>query len=321
MPASFRPLKPWIGSALSAERCSQEGISIKKTFLVLTIFLLFLVGLVFFHLSTSGLEYSRYNTNWNGTSRIFDMAEEHGATEILLPQDLSAYSDALLLVIEPNGTISADEGIYYRAFLIRGNTIFIAGKGEGTNQLLENLGSTVRIQEGTLLSLDSAYTTPASVVAYRAHDDPLLPNISSLVLNNPSALTGGSVLFQSSVLSWIDRNGDQKVNADETMQSYPVLVREQIGTGTLYVLSDPGIFLNAMGTLDRGDNAASIEALFSNRTVLLEQVHSRTTAAETTIRILQYIRNTTIIKIALVLSVLIPVVYFLRKKGADDNHE
>jgi hypothetical protein len=157
----------------------------------------------------------------------------------------------------------------------------IAREGGETTTLLGILGSNIRVQEGTLLSVDSGYPTPASVIGYRATDDPLLGNTSTLVLNYPSTLTGGTTLMQSSVLSWIDLNGDQRVNANETLQSYPVLVREDHGRGTLYVLGNPGIFLNAMMSLDRGDNAVFIQNLLTARPrLLLEQAHSHTTVAE-----------------------------------------
>jgi energy-converting hydrogenase Eha subunit F len=89
---------------------------IKRIFFALALLLLLLGGLIFVHLSTSGLEYSRYNPSWNGTSAFFLAVEDRGGVEIHSPAKLDSYSDALLLIIQPSGNFTPEEASIIRPF-------------------------------------------------------------------------------------------------------------------------------------------------------------------------------------------------------------
>lgn len=270
--------------------------------------------LLLLHLSGSGEEFSRYNQNWNGTSRFFEMVEGRGAVGMHEAKALDAHRNAILIVPLPEAP-NEEEIVHYRAFLERGNTMVVLGKGNETNGFLSGLGSRIRVStSGVLLSLDSRYPTPASVIGFRKKEDPLLVNVSSIVLNHPAALEGGEALYVTSVLSWIDTNGDMRVNADEGMRSYPVAVREGIGGGTLLVVGDPSLLLNGM--IEARVNEGFWEAIFSKgEHVLVDQAHSGCEEGGGPLLLLRQGASTTVIKTTLVSVFILLAVFFFWRRG------
>ncbi len=287
-------------------------IAISRVLLVTAGVLLILGALLGIHLSTTDLEYSRYNSGWNGTSALFSRLDAAGAAEVRGPADLER-SNGTLLLIAPAGNVTPEDAAHYRSFLERGNTLLLAANRADANALLASLGSTIRVQEGPLLSIDAGFDTPAAVLAFPAANDTLTDTVSSLVLNTPAALEGGEPLFATTVFSWIDTNRDTRVNRNEEMRSHAVLCREAVGNGTLYVFGDPGFFLNAMAGLEGRDNLLLLERMLEASPLLVDQSHSATAAASGTILFLNLVRNTTLMKIALLLSLLILLAILARK--------
>jgi hypothetical protein len=273
--------------------------------------------LLFVHLSTTDLEFSRFNTEWNGTSRFFwafsaaggtdvtDLAELGGEEDALLQGSSMLRGSSMLIMIAPAGNLSPDRAEYLRLFVVRGNTLFLADETGDSNTILAAIGSSMRIDGRPLASIDMEWKTPASVVAYAVRADPLLGNVSSVVLNAPSAVYGGEPLLASSPLSWIDANRDIRVNANESMSSATVLARERLGAGTVYVLTDPSIFTNSMVRASPRDNAAFIADLLGRAPHLrADATVSRTAGADGILLALNAAKNTTIIKIGLLFLLL-----------------
>jgi hypothetical protein len=282
-----------------------------------------IVTILFFaHLSTTDLEYSRYNSGWNGVSALFSRLEARSATEIRNPADLDGMSGSLLLIV-PEQDITAGDAEHYRSFIERGNTMYIAANRESANTLLGLLGSTIRIQQGRLLSIDAEFTTPASVIAFKTGTDPLTGNVSSVLLNSPAALTGGNTILATSVLTWNDSDGDMLLGRGEKMQSQTVLSKEQIGEGILYVIGDPGIFLNSMIGLDSHDNPRLIEMVLGEEDqILVDQYCSATHRASGPVVLLHVVRDTLMIKIGLLSLALIPIAYIMRRfRSRGDTEE
>lgn len=268
------------------------------------------------HLSVTTAEFSRHNPYWNGTSAFFSRAEAAGGVEL---RDLSMLADAdgtrLLIIAPAEDFTDADIG-RYRSYIGRGNTIVLADDFGSGNQLLAGLGSSIRLIEGNLSSMDMEYSDPRTVIGYRAGNASILYGVETVVLNGPAALTGGEILVETSVLSWIDANGNQRVDAGETLGRYGVLSHERIGSGDLYVLSDPSIFTNGMMKPDRSrDNLRLIENLLQDDGgVLIDLVNSRTACADGFVDPINTVKNTTLIKIALICLVLMPVGFAFRRK-------
>jgi hypothetical protein len=95
-------------------------------------------------------------------------------------------------------------------------------------------------------------------------------------------------------MSWIDKNGNKRINSDEMMGRFAVMAQEKAGKGEIIVLSDPSIFINAMQ--DPGanwDNRQLVRNLAGNAgPLLIDQMNSRTTATEGMSTILHVMKTT-----------------------------
>jgi len=268
------------------------------------------------HLSITTTEFSRHNPYWNGTSAFFSRAEAAGAVEIRDLSMLESANGTRLLIIAPGENFTAADIGRYRSYIGRGNTIVLADDFGSGNQLLAGLGSSIRLLQDNLSSMDMEYSDPRTVIGYRAENASILNGVESIVLNRPAALQGGEILVETSVLSWIDANGNQRVDAGETLGRYGVLSHERIGSGDLYVLSDPSICTNGMMRLDRSrDNPRLIANLLQgDGGVMLDQANSRTACADGFAGPINAAKNTTLIKIALICVVLMPVGFAFKRK-------
>ncbi len=289
---------------------------IRAVFAAAGCLLLILAAVLFVHLASTTEEYSRYNIQWNGTSTICDLAEERGAVEIRSPADLDGYTDAYLLIIAPDAELDEDAAASYRSFLESGNTIILADDFGTGNQILGALGSGIRILPGNLSSMDMEYSDPHTVIAYRTGNATLVDGVETLMLNRPAALEGGEVLVQTSILSWIDADGNRHIDAAETLGKYGVVVRETIGDGEIYVIGDPSIFINAMvGLGDVRNNHRLIENILEGgRPLLIDAAASQTRADDGIAGILHTVKSTTLIKTTLICTVLLLVAYAFRRK-------
>jgi hypothetical protein len=269
------------------------------------------------HVSSNNLEFSRYNTGWNGTSAFFSDLDRHQVGVVTDIRDLSRYpNNTLLLVIAPSRAPTAAETAAYRSFVTRGNTLFLTDDFGNGNAILENLGSTIAILPGNLSSIDREYADAHAVIAYRAGNGSFVTNTVSLVLNRPAALEGGDPLLMSTVLSWIDENADRRINGNEVMGQFPVMAEEQIGSGKVVVFSDPSIFINSMLESNQpGDNRRFVQDLTGgNGTILVDQVNSRTAHAEGASEILHLIRTTIVLELIALSLLVAAVIWAWRRK-------
>lgn len=272
-----------------------------KTVIISSLLILIAALALAAHLSTTDLEYSRYNQEWTGTSGFFTLLEKAGARDLSSYSTLPDENDAVLLVIAPGGSFTREEIALVRAFLNRGNAVFIADETGEANTLFAGLGSAIRILPANISSVEMEYTDPRIVIVSPRNTDPLLANVTTITLNQASAVSGGTPLLVTTLFSWDDGNGNGKIDSDESLSSFPVLAREPVGGGTLYAFSDPSIFINGMQTIrpGSGDNAVFIENLLANRgTVLVEQTHSRTAGVDQILSLALLAKNSMIIKIA-----------------------
>ncbi len=280
---------------------------------VLLLAALVLIG----HLSSNMLEFSRYNGGWNGTSAFFSDLDRHRTIEITNPDQLLTYkNDTVLLIIAPDQLPTGPEIDAYKSFVERGNTLVLADDfGTGT-AILGKLDSRIAILPGNLSSLDREYADPYSIVVYRSRDDPLVRDTRSIVMNRAASLSGGEPLMKTSVLSWIDSNGDGRINSREVLGSFPVLAYETRGKGRIVVLSDPSIFINAMQGLDeKRDNRKLIQNLIGKQgPVLIDQMNSRTRSAEGISEIIHVIRTLVPIELLLLGILMVTGAWIWRKK-------
>lgn len=280
----------------------------RAVFVVAGAVLLLAVLVASIHLSSNSLEFSRYNRAWNGTSSFFAGLDPHQVTEVRSPGQLAGYRNgAALLIIAPDRAPSRQETAAYLGFLSRGNTLVLVDDFGAGNRILEAVGSGIALLPGNLSSIDREYADPYSVVAYPAGRSRLLADGRPLLLNRPAAIEGGKALALTSIFSWIDENGDRKANSGEPFGQFAVLAEEENGGGTVLVLSDPSILVNAMDTPGTAWGNRMLIAEIANSTgpVLIDQMNTRTDDAEGLSAVLHVIRTTLSYELIL-LALLLP---------------
>ena len=280
----------------------------RTSFWIAGIILLASALLLAAHLTSNTVEFSRYNTGWNGTSAFFSGLDRHRVTDVTDPAGLATNGNStILLVIAPDRHPTAEETDAYRAFLERGNTLFLADDFGTGNEILHGIGSRISILPGNLSSIDRAYGDPYSVVVYNVTNVSPVQSLSAVVLNRAAPLEGGTPLLMTSFLSWTDTNGNQRIDSGEALGTFPVMAKEKIGNGELVVLSDPSIFINAMQDLDgKYDNPKLIENLAGGGgPVLISQMNSRTSGTEGLSTILHVMKTTLSTEILVIIVLLL----------------
>ncbi|MCX6701415.1 MAG: DUF4350 domain-containing protein [Methanomicrobiales archaeon] len=254
-------------------------MSILKHGSLLTLGVILIAGTVLLlHLSTDYNDYGRYNPGWNGSSRFFESLEKDNVVLLNNANELPGYDNTALLIIAPAGEYSSAEAGYYQDYLERGNTMVVLDDFGSANSLLDQLKSSVRLRNIPLMSADRAYNNPVFIRAYPSGNARVIQNISTLTLDRPSAVDGGSPFLSSSLLSWEDNNGNQRADPNETIGQFVVGTMVQVGNGQLYVIGDPGVIINAMEVSDgAGDRAIFISNILHLRnTTIIDQTHSMT---------------------------------------------
>ncbi len=270
---------------------------------ILAVAALVLAGIVILsYVSSTDAELSRYNGGWNGTSAFYDQLEKSGGTAATSAVLLGSSPPKTLILVEPAVMPQGKERDSIIEFVRNGGTLVIIAKNESANGMLEAAGSTIRIHETVLSSIDREYADSRMVIAYRAENHSLLENVGSVALNQPSTLTGGETLLETSVLSWIDRNKNGRADGTETFGKEPVMAREGIGEGEIIVLSDSGILINSMDfTVSERDNVQLRKNLATGMHVSYDTITSQPFMTEGVLQTVTGVKSTTVIKIIAIL--------------------
>jgi hypothetical protein len=254
------------------------------------VILLIAVVALFLHLSATDVEFSRYNQQWNGTSSVFETLEDRGAVMVDDPSALAGRTNTTLLVIAPAHAPTAGERAAYRDFVASGNTLLLADDfGEG-NALLEAVGATIRLDQRNLSSLDREYEVPAAPLGFPVAGAPFGAALTRVIFNHPVAVTGGTPFLETSLLSWIDENGNERADSTEPIGRFTLAATEPVGSGRVVVVGDASLFINAMQHLRDGENAQLIQEL-TGGTLLVDQHLSQTAAASGPISTILWVRN------------------------------
>ena len=233
------------------------------------------LGVLLIHISTNSYEFNKYNVGWNGTSQFFDSLDRQKVTEIDDPSELMGYTNTSLLVISPTRIFTSQDLDYYYTYVSKGNTLILADNvGTGSN-LLSGMGSSIRIQNGTLSSMDRAYNNQYMIVAYSADPVRMPLGDTGVVFNKAAAVRGGDPLITTSHLSWRVTPGARSPGYSVSLTQYPVAAYETLGQGDVYVVGDPNIFINSMQSPGTGyANGQFIQALLGTHENLLVDTYS-----------------------------------------------
>ena len=213
---------------------------------------------------TTNSDFSIYNTDWNGCSKLTERTHTLGKllpsisvknsdAEIMVVHnsfinyDLEANSSSIL-IIGPSLAFSDEEAIYIQDFLLDGGKVLLADDFGTGNDLLKKINATSRFSSSLLIDL--AYEKkPQYGVIFDLEDHPITANVSRILLNYATTLIAGknaTVLARSSTGSWLDSNMNGRMDENEKKGPLPVLAVESYGNGELILISDPSILINLM---------------------------------------------------------------------------
>jgi len=222
--------------------------------------------------ASSSADFSIFNSGWNGASDLASLTYQLGkfapsftvkssGTDINVEQlalddiDLNPQTSALI-IIGPAKSFTASEGRAIGDFVVGGGQLLLADDFGRGNSLLEKMGATSRFSND--LVMDLAYEKqPEFSVLFDLRQDQVTRNVTTLLLNYPSSLIVNSTTTEtiavSSIASWLDTNGNRLQEWGEPLGPFPIVAREQMGVGSILLLSDPSVLINGMR--DYMDNA------------------------------------------------------------------
>jgi len=180
-------------------------------------------------------DYSPYNSEWQGTSHLFQLATERGfAIEARSQLDWKKLKKHhILLFLYPTTRIPAEKLV---AYLRGGGRVILADDFGSTADLLEQLGvRRVPVNGGRLSRLHAE--NPALPIATPRTPHPLNNGIPELVTNHPAAFD-----TQLPAIFGFEPTGGALV------------VAATLGRGRIVLIGDPSIFINRM--LKFGGNEA-----------------------------------------------------------------
>lgn len=230
--------------------------------------------------TTSAAAFGAYNPAWDGASDLRAVAEDADAEPSVL-RNVSEYDDvpardSVAVVLSPDQGYGERSAGRLRQFLAEGGTVVVAEDyGPHGNDLLATLGASARVDGRPLRDERNHYRSPALPVATNVTGAPAEVGVEQLTLNHGTAVepNGSTVLVRSSGFAYLDSNGNEALDDDEELASYPVVTTEAVGAGQVVVVSDPSLLINAM--LDRDGNRRFVRWLFAGQGhVLLDYSHA-----------------------------------------------
>lgn len=230
--------------------------------------------------TTSSAAFGAYNPAWDGAADLRKVADDAGADATIV-RNTSEYGsvdpeDSVAVVLSPDRPYGDREVGDLRGYLADGGTVVVAEDfGPHGNDLLAALGADARVDGRQLRDERHNFRSPALPVATNVTGPPAEAGVEQLTLNHGTAVEPGNatVLVRSSGFAYLDTDGDEELDDDEALASSPVVTSEPVGDGTVVVVSDPSLLINAM--LDREGNRRFVEWLFADReAVLLDYSHT-----------------------------------------------
>ncbi|OPY26719.1 MAG: hypothetical protein A4E28_02345 [Methanocella sp. PtaU1.Bin125] len=221
----------------------------------------------------SEASFSPANPSWDGVSAVMQ-----GIVRPLY--GFGGLADAgagdTLLIVGPSAGYPAEDVAYVRAFLERGGRLAVMDDFGTAGGLLHDIGSPITILQTPLCQDMDYYKKPAFPVVREIGGSSLTANVSELVFNHPAPLQvegDAEVLARTTVMGWLDPNGNGVIDGAEQFGSYPLVARADYGSGELFVAGDADLAINSMQGL--GDNRALLSNLPGAGTVYLDVAHGQ----------------------------------------------
>lgn len=216
--------------------------------------------------------FAAYNNDWTGTTDLRNAALADDNTTVVVDSPATnapaptATTTALVLGVPDNTTAveATSENV-----LAGGGTVVITDEvPETTNSLLETLGATAAVERGPIRDPRSYYRQPVLPIVTTTNATDELAG-TEVTLNHAGVLTPGeaTVLATTSQFAYVDENQNERFDAAESLGARPVMTRESVGNGTVIVISDSSVFINAMYA--REGNRALADWLYADSDTLV----------------------------------------------------
>ncbi|MFW9909131.1 MAG: DUF4350 domain-containing protein [Candidatus Thorarchaeota archaeon] len=228
------------------------------------------------------MDFSIYNTNWNGCSNFRIQIEQDGFSTLSIQSTMSVITryngSAVLFIMGPVKDFTFDILTIFQ-HLIAGGTVVIADdfgtansslyllnsylfNQTGAASFLSALGVTgfLSFTKGVVMDLDSYYLSPRLPIIRDFHPyHPITSGVSELYLNNASAITptcalGAAGIAWTTNRAWSETDVDNATpspDLNEWAGTLPIIGALDLsliwaGAGKLVAISDPSIFINDM---------------------------------------------------------------------------
>jgi len=214
------------------------------------------------------------NIMWNG---IRSFTDEFSAESIGSLDNLPRRAEEAVLVSIPYLDYTNEELAKIKGFVEGGGTLLLMDDYGYGNTLLAYLGVAVRFSGKPLLDPLFCYKNqwlPRIMdFAPRVKEK----GINVIMLNHATALTGAAhtdIAAWSSSASFLDVNENESWDEGEPKGSFAVAARMRFGRGSIVVLSDPSVIINAMvGRDDNYDFVRCLIATEGERRLLIDRSH------------------------------------------------
>ena len=206
-------------------------------------------------------DFRSQNPFWNGL-RTF----EH-QFQVTLLESLSVLPEepqGSVLVVIPYLQVEDADVARLRSYLERGGVLILADDYAYGNAVLEGLGVSARFTQAPLVDPLFNYRTANFPLATKLAGSPLTDGVSAIAFNFATTLEGEglTVVARSSAFSFLDLNNDGVRGDGDRLGPLPVVGHTSVGAGSLILLADPSVFIEAM--LGAGDNGQFVRNLLAS---------------------------------------------------------
>ncbi|NJE49419.1 DUF4350 domain-containing protein [Thermococcus sp. 9N3] len=182
----------------------------------------------------SDAPYSVLNTGPDGTSRFGALLYHSGkVVPVLFPYSSFSEGNATLVMIEPDVSLGAGELEVLRSFIEKGGTLLLATDSDVGNSILRELSLKQRVSREKALTITFLNGLPVT----REVSGSLARGVPFVALREPSVILGAQnpILFTSNATMFRGSYG-----------RFPLADEVPHGKGRIIIISDPGIFTNAL---------------------------------------------------------------------------
>jgi hypothetical protein len=212
------------------------------------------------------------NPFWNG---LDDFAGDSRLISLASLALLPSEPEGTVVVVIPYRPVSGTDAACLKRYLEGGGVVVLMDDYGFGNQVLMGLGLSMRYAGTSLLD---PLVHHANRWLPKITDISILPSESTIILNHATALietAGMTVVARSSRYSFLDSNGNGRVDQGEVRGPFAVAAWTKFGKGVLFVISDPSLLINAMISL--GDNRRFMSRVFQlavdHPRVFLDEAH------------------------------------------------